>query len=90
MKEKKYLKLTDDQGNITEYEILYAFKWLFNDKNYIVYTDNTYEGDKLNVMAAIFDPHNQSVFEAIETEEEWEELEKRIKELNMGDKYEWS
>ena len=38
MEDKKILKLTDTDGNIIEYEILLTFPW--NNKNYLVYTDN--------------------------------------------------
>ncbi len=40
MDESKMLKVTDENGKEITYEILSAFQ--FKDKNYVVYTDNTY------------------------------------------------
>lgn len=54
MNKNNILKLIDDSGKQTEYEILLAFRWFKTHKNYIVYTDNTKDeqGD-LNVFASI-------------------------------------
>jgi uncharacterized protein YrzB (UPF0473 family) len=82
MKEKEFLKLTDDNGKETEYEILIAFKWTKTNKNYIVYTDNTNdENGELNVYAAIYYPFDSNKLDPIETDEEWDEIDKRLKEL---------
>ena len=82
MNENKILKITDDLDNVIEYEILLTFKWTKTNKNYIVYTDNTYdENDNLNIFAAIYYPQDDSKLDAIETEEEWERIEKRLIEL---------
>ena len=78
MEDKKILKLTDTDGNIIEYEILLTFPW--NNKNYLVYTDNTYDNNgSLNIQASIYVSENQLV--PIETDEEWDEIDKRLKEL---------
>jgi len=78
MDDKKILKLTDTDGNVLEYEILLTFPW--NHKNYLVYTDNTYdENGGLNVLAAIYKSDKE--LESIETDEEWNEIERRLKEL---------
>ena len=82
MKEKEFLKLIDDNGKETEYEILIAFKWTKTNKNYIVYTDNTNDEDgELNVYAAIYYPFDSNKLDPIETDEEWDEIDKRLKEL---------
>lgn len=80
--EEKRLKLIDDNGKEIEYEILIAFKWTKTNKNYIVYTDNTTdENGNLNVFAAIYYPHNSNKLDPIETDEEWDEIDRRLKEL---------
>ena len=85
MNEKKYLKLIDENGTETEYEILIAFKWTRTNKNYIVYTDNTNDEDgNLNVFAAIYYPHDMNKLDSIETDEEWAEIDRRLKEIQEG------
>lgn len=82
MDKKKTLKIIDDFGKEIEYEILIAFKWTKTNKNYIVYTDNTNdENGNLNIFAAIYYPQDDSKLDAIETDEEWDEVERRLKDL---------
>ena len=82
MDEKKTLRILDDFGIEKEYEILIAFKWTKTNKNYIVYTDNTNDEEgNLNIFAAIYYPHDDSKLDAIVTEEEWDEVEKRLRDL---------
>lgn len=79
MKETKTMKILDNSGKETEYKILLAFKWIKTNKNYIVYTDNTYDtNNNLNVYAAIYYPQDDSKLDPIETNEEWNEIERRL------------
>ena len=68
------LKLKDEDGNIKEYKILLVF--IYNNRNYIVYTD-----DEINVYAKRFDPNDLSMFENLETEDEWNEVERLLLEI---------
>ena len=77
--EKELLKLTDEDGNKLEYRILSTF--IYNNKNYIVYTDDTYEDDDLNVYASIFDSDDDTVWEELTTDEEWDIVKKILAEL---------
>ena len=79
--EDKYLNITDIDGNILEYEIILAFFWSKTNKYYIVYTDNTYENDKINLFASIYYPNDNTKLEEIKTQEEWNEIESRLGEL---------
>lgn len=79
--EDKYLNITDTDGNILEYEIILAFFWSKTNKYYIVYTDNTYENDKINLFASIYYPNDNTQLEEIKTQEEWNEIESRLGEL---------
>ncbi len=79
--EDKYLNITDTDGNILEYEIILAFFWSKTNKYYIVYTDNTYENDKINLFASIYYPNDNTKLEKIKTQEEWNEIESRLGEL---------
>ena len=82
MDNKKILKLIDESGNEIEYEILLAFKWMKTNKNYIVYTDNTKDEEgNINVFAAIYYPNDSTRLDPIETDEEWDEIDIRLKRL---------
>ncbi len=82
MDNKKILKLIDENGNEIEYEILLAFKWMKTNKNYIVYTDNTKDEEgNINVFAAIYYPNDSTRLNPIETDEEWDEIDIRLKNL---------
>ncbi len=77
--EEEKLKLIDEDGNELEYRILSMF--IYNNKNYIVYTDDTYEADNLNTYASIFDPDDDTVWEELTTDEEWDIVKKILVEL---------
>ena len=77
--EEEKLKLTDIDGNVLEYRILSTF--IYNNKNYIVYTDDTYEDDDLNVYASIFDSDDDTVWEELTIDEEWDIVKKILAEL---------
>lgn len=55
------------------------------NKYYIVYTDNSENNDKLNVFANIFYPDDNSKFDLILTQEEWNEIEKRLGDLENNE-----
>jgi len=77
--EDEYLKLTDEDGNQLNYRIISTF--IYNNKNYIIYTDDTYEDGSLNVYASIFDPDDDTVLDDLTTDEEWEIVDKIIIQL---------
>jgi len=78
MKEDNILKLKNEKGEITEYEILLVFK--HDNKNYMVYTDDSSK-EVMDIYANIFDPNDLSVFEEIKTDEEWDLIDSMLKEL---------
>jgi hypothetical protein len=51
----------------------------------MLYTDKSHTNDKLNIYAAIFDPEDETVFEEVTSDHEWEEIDKILKE--MGEEY---
>ena len=73
--------IIDEFDNEIEYEILLAFFWSKTKKNYLIYTDNTKDNNKLNIYACIYYPDDDTRLDDIETEEEWKEIENRLKEL---------
>lgn len=84
MENKKFLEITDKNGNIVKYEILSAFLNADTEKNYIIYTDNTKdEQENLNIYASIYYPNDNSKLDKIETDEEWELIENFLETLKQ-------
>ena len=67
-----------------EFEVLYTFKSFKTKKDYIIYTDNTYdESNNLNVYSSIYYPqHSEKEMENIEKEEDWNEVEKFLNDMS--------
>lgn len=85
MEEKKILKITDTNGKEIEYEILAAFQFDKTGKNYVVYTDNTKdENGNTQVFASIYYPDDESKFDEITSDEEWDAVESILAGLNQG------
>lgn len=83
MNDKKIMTLELEDGTEQEYEILVAYKWTKTGKNYIVYTDNSKDEEgSLNIYAAIYYPNDDSKLDSVETDEEWEEVNRRVNNLN--------
>lgn len=79
---KRTLKVVNNDGREIEYEVLLIFTLRKTGKNYVVYTDNTVDDNgNLNVFASIYFKEDDSRLEQIETEEEWNEIEKRLKKI---------
>jgi uncharacterized protein YrzB (UPF0473 family) len=82
MDKKNKFTVIDKNGKEVECEVLFTFDSEETGKNYIVYTDNTNdENGELNVYAAIYYPFDSNKLDPIETDEEWDEIDKRLKEL---------
>ena len=83
MEDRKTFKYQDK-----EFEILYTFRSIKTKNDYIIYTDNTYEDNSLNIYASIYYPKNpDKELKNIETEEEWNEVEVFLDNMS-GDKNE--
>lgn len=82
MNDTKYLKVTDSLGNEKSYEILGTFKLPETGKHYVIYTDNVKdEVGNLHVYAAIYYPKDNTKLDKVETEEEWQEIERMLKDI---------
>ena len=84
MDKEETFKSIDSNGKEITNRIILTFYNNKTKKDYIVYTDDTLsENGSLNIYAAIFYPAEPNRnFEAIETDEEWDEIEKLLKELS--------
>lgn len=69
-----------------ELEILYTFKSLKTNKDYIIYTDNKYGQDNLlNIYSSIYYPFEPNRnLENIEDEEDWKEIECFLKKRGVN------
>ena len=78
--ENKIMKIVDENDNIIEYTILDYFYFDKTNKNYIVYTDNKKDSNgKLNVYASIYYKNDNTKLDSVDTSEEWDLIEKRLK-----------
>lgn len=82
-KEKMTFKVNDDNGKEIECEVLFTFESDETKKNYIVYTDNTTDGDgNTKVYASIYNPGEQeTTLLPIETDKEWKIIETILNEV---------
>lgn len=76
-KEKSKFSVIDEEGNEKVFDVLFTFESDETHKNYIVYTDNTFDKEgNTQVYASIYNPNDEkSKLEKIETEKEWKVIE---------------
>lgn len=76
MTDNKTFKATVN-GIEKEFEVLYTFKSLKTKKDYIIYTDNTYdENNSINIYSSIYYPMDpEKELENIVDDEDWKEVE---------------
>lgn len=71
-----------DDGTKKSYDVILTFHNDDNDKDYIVYTDNTYdEYDKLKIYASIYNSYDNTFLGHPNTDEEWDVINKLLKEV---------
>lgn len=79
--------IVNDNNEEVKCEILFTYCDENTGKNYIVYTDNTLDEDgSTKVFASIFNPEDENpILLPIETEEEWEMIERILEGFENGD-----
>lgn len=86
---EKYFTVTDNEGNTTEYEILFTFDSEETKKSYIVFTDNKKDSDgSIITYAATYDKNGAELMLGnIETESEWTIIENLLSQIEekMGE-----
>ncbi len=81
-KKDKKIYTTLKDGTKKEYDVLFTFTNDDNHKDYIVYTDNSYnEKNKLKVFAAIYNPYIYEFIEVPESKEEWDMIYKMMDKI---------
>lgn len=81
--EKKKLKIVEEDGTISEAEIIVAFRLNETNKEYVIYTFNE-EDDKGNVTiyaSAYEEVKGEKQLTGIATEEEWTKIKEILKAL---------
>lgn len=83
MKEKNTFKIINEEGIEITCDVLFTFDSDETKKSYIVYTDNTYDENKLiKTYASIYDPQKEdSPLIPIKTAKEWEVIENILNSL---------
>lgn len=72
-----------DDGKEIEHEVLFAFENKETGKNYIVYTDNSFDEEgNVKVYASIYNPdEDESKLLPVDTEEEWKLIETLLEQF---------
>ena len=77
MEKKLYFSIFDENGKEIKCRIIKTFILTKTKKHYMIYTDNTVDDNGvLNCYPAIYDPNDESVFEEVRSDLEWEEIKK--------------
>ncbi len=73
----RYFTITDKDGKVVEYEILFTFDSEETSKSYIVFTDNSYDEDgNIITYAATYAKDGETLeLNDIETDKEWNLIE---------------
>ncbi len=70
---------TTKNGEKKAFDVILTFKNENNQKDYVVYTDNSYdEENKLRIFAAIYNPLTNEFIEEVKEQEEWNEIYKLL------------
>ena len=71
----KKITTTLPDGTKKEFDVIFTFKNENNDKDYIVYIDNSIDqNNKLRIYAAIYNPISLDFIGEPQTKEEWDEI----------------
>ncbi len=81
--ESMFFTIVNDNGEEIQCEILFSFKDDKTGKDYIVYTDHSYdEAGNCKVLASVYKPDSEdTTLYPIETEAEWEQIEALLNQL---------
>lgn len=79
MIDKRKIFTVLENGMKKSYNVILTFKNERNGKDYIVYTDNTYDEDnKLRIYAALYNPLTNEFLGYVENKEEWRDIIKLL------------
>ena len=83
MNEKKIMKIVSDDGSSEEVEVVFAFEFKDNKKEYVIYTKNKRDEDNnITIYVSNVDRSNgETKLLGVETEEEWNRIKDVLREL---------
>ena len=83
MEEKMTFKVTNEEGQEVEYEVLFTFDSDETKKSYMVYTDDSKDenGNTRVFASAYIQGEEETELLPIETDKEWKIIETILKEL---------
>ena len=82
--DRKFFKGILD-GVEKELEVLFTFRSNKTNKDYIIYTDNLFSNDSLNIYASIYYPEEPNrELEKIRENSDWNEVELFLKEVGLN------
>lgn len=87
MDDKKLLKITDQNGNVKEVEIVTYLTLHSNNKKYLIYTDNIEDGEgNVNLYTSeVIEKYDGSIeLAGIDDDAVWTELQGIMDELAKG------
>ncbi len=85
MEEKEIIKVTDENGNVKELEVVHCFELKSTGKNYVVYTDNVEveDGKVIVSVSEIVESEDTVELKAVEDEAVVKEITEVLKELSL-------
>ena len=79
---KKIITTTLPNGTKQEFDVILTFTNDFNNKDYIIYTDNKYDdNNKLRIFAAIYNPDTLEFIGSPSSKEEWDEINELLEKI---------
>ena len=83
MNKKKIMKIVSDDGSSEEVEVVFAFEFKDNKKEYVIYTKNERDEDNnITIYVSNVDRSNgETKLLGVETEEEWNRIKDVLREL---------
>ena len=85
--EKKMMSIVADDGSIEEVEVILAFEFKDNKKEYVIYTKNEKdENDNVTVYVSNVDRSSgEPKLMGVEDEEEWNRVKDVLRELSKAE-----
>ena len=72
-------------GKKVYFDVILTFQNNINNKNYVVYTDNSIDqNNKLRIFASIYNPLTLEFLGTPETQEEWNEIYKLLDKVLLN------
>ena len=79
---KKYIYEILDDGSKVKYDVILTFHNDNNNRDYIVYTDNSYDdNNKLKIYASIYNSFDNTFIGNPNTKEEWNIINNLLEEV---------